>query len=60
MDNFSSLLRSKPHFQPEMLRPEKATTTMLFQSSVLLLMRTAMKKEVQKEVFFIEKLHSKV
>jgi len=44
-NRFLSLLRSKPVFQPEMLRPTKVSMNALFLSPVILFMMIAMKKE---------------
>jgi len=59
-NRFLSLLRSKPLFQPAMLRPTKATMTALFLTCSIVYDDSNEKRIMKKEVFFIEKTHCKV
>jgi len=51
-NRFSSLLSSKPPFQPEMSRPIKVSTTAIFKGSVLLFIGITMQKEALKKKCF--------
>jgi len=51
-NRFSSLLSSKPPFQPEMSRPRNVSTTAIFKVSVLLFIGITMQKEALKKKCF--------